>query len=157
MKKKFLTEKRIELLIRFWGAGAVYFFVGWGTGLGLGSPLDFILLLGLAMAILEMFAVNPIIKRALNVKSTGGYLDTSVFSKVRFRLLYVLKTIGLMAVVAVIYNLVNQGAVLLFSLPKETLVLPGEPILFGVFYTAVFKVFEDLKENISYKMKEMMK
>lgn len=153
MKKKFFTEKRIELLIRFWAAGSVYFFLGWGTGLGLGSILDFIFLLGIVMAVVEMFIVNPIIKHMLNVKTSAGYLDTSVLSKVKYRLIYILKTIFLMTVVAAVYSLLNIAAIIIFSLPENTVAVPGEPILFGVLYVAAHQLLERLTNNIKEKMK----
>jgi hypothetical protein len=155
LKKKFFTDKRIELLIRFWAAGAVYFFIGWGTGLGTGPTVDFIFILGLVMAIVEMFVVNPVIKYMLNVKSTTGYLDTSVLSKVKYRLSYIFRTILIMAVVAAIYGIINNGATVLFSLPDETVILPGEPIVFSLFYLLVFKLLDNLIINIKRKMKDV--
>ena len=151
MKKKFLTDGRIELLIRFWSAGAVYLFIGWGTGLGQGSFIDFILVLGIVMAVFEMLAVNPLLRRMLKLKTGAGYLDTSILQKVAKRLGYVFKTILIMTIVAILYMLMNQIAVTLFQLSQDTVAVPGEPILFGLFYTIVFKLLEAIGQNIKRK------
>ncbi len=155
MRKKFLTDKRIELFIRFWAAGAVYFFIGWGTGVGLGSVLDFIFVLGIVMAVVEMFVVNPVIRLMLHTKSEIGYLDTTVLSKVKYRLLYIFKTMIIMAVVIAIYEIINRGTISLLGLPSESVVLPGEPILFGIFYIATENLFNNFINNIKVKMKDV--
>ena len=155
MRKKFLTDKRIELFIRFWAAGAVYFFIGWGTGVGLGSVLDFIFVLGIVMAVVEMFVVNPVIRLMLHTKSEIGYLDTTVLSKVKYRLLYIFKTMIIMAVVIAIYEITNRGTISLLGLPSESVVLPGEPILFGIFYIATENLFNNFINNIKVKMKDV--
>lgn len=155
MRKKFLTDKRIELFIRFWAAGAVYFFIGWGTGVGLGSVLDFIFVLGIVMAIVEMFVVNPIIRLMLHTKSVTRYMDTTIFNKVKYRLLYILKTMFIMSIVTAIYEIINRGTISLLGLPSETVVLPGEPILFGVFYIITVRLLNTFINNIKDKMKDV--
>jgi hypothetical protein len=155
LKKKFFTDRRIELIIRFWSAGAVYLFVGWGTGLGQGSLIDFIFILGTIMAIFEMFVVNPLIRRMLNVKSTTNYLDTTIGNKVLNRLGHIFKTIFIMAIVATIYIVINQMAAILFNLSKETVAVPGEPILFGLFYLMVYKLIEAIRQNLKKKTSDV--
>ena len=155
MRKRFFTEKRIEILLRFWAAGAVYYFIGWGTGLGTGSVKDFILMLGLVMAILEILIVNPIIRNMLNLESVTEYHGTTLWSKVLYNLLYILKAIAIMAVVAAVYSVINKSAILLFSLPEDAVFLPGEPILFGIFYLAVFKLSDGLIKNIIQKARDV--
>ncbi|MDF2473142.1 MAG: hypothetical protein K0R21_924 [Anaerocolumna sp.] len=155
MKKKFFTDRRIESIIRFWAAGAVYFFIGWGTQIGSNSYLDFIFYLGVAMAVFEMFVVNPVIRLMLNVRTTGQYMDVPILKKVLYRLGYVFKTVVIMLVVSAIYNIINQIATLVLSLPEKTTVIPGEPILFGIFYLVVYRLLEGFLNNIKYKMKDV--
>jgi hypothetical protein len=155
LKKKFFTDRRIESIIRFWAAGAIYFFIGWGTGLGSNSYLDFIFYLGVAMAVFDMFVVNPVIRLMLNVRTTGHYTDVPIHKKVLYRLGYVLKTVIIMLVVSSIYNIINQIAILILDLPDDTTVFPGEPILFGIFYLVVYRLLEGFLNNIKYNMKDV--
>ena len=126
-----------------------------GTGVGLGSVLDFIFVLGIVMAVVEMFVVNPVIRLMLHTKSEIGYLDTTVLSKVKYRLLYIFKTMIIMAVVIAIYEIINRGTISLLGLPSESVVLPGEPILFGIFYIATENLFNNFINNIKVKMKDV--
>jgi len=155
LKKKFFTDRRIELILRFWSAGAVYLFIGWGTGLGQGSWIDFIFILGTIMAIFEMLVVNPLIRRMLNVKRTTNYLATTIGKKVLNRLGHIFKTILIMAIVATIYIVINQIAAILFNLSKETVAVTGEPILFGLFYLIVYKLLEAIGQNLKKKTSDV--
>ncbi len=155
MRKKFFTDKRIESIIRFWAAGAVYYFIGWGTTLGQNGYLDFIFSLGLVMAIFEMAVVNPIVKHMLNVRKTISYIDVPILKRVIYRLGYVFKTIFIMIVVSAIYSIINQAAILILSLSKDTTILAGEPIIFGLIYFIVYRLLDDLLYNIKYKMKDV--
>ena len=47
-----------------------------------------------------------------------------------------------MFVIAMIYRMINQILITLLSLPADAVPLPGEPILFGIFYVFVFVCLE---------------
>lgn len=153
--KKFFTDKRIEILIRFWAAGALFYFIGWGTGLGLGSTLDFILVLGVFMGLIEMLIVNPIVRHMLNVKSNKKYLDTTILDKVKNRLIVIFKNIFIMLIIEALYNIINKSFIILGNLPDETIVLPGEPILFGIFYLIIYELIKAITNNVHNKMKDV--
>lgn len=154
MKKKVFTEKRIETIIRFWFTGAVFFFIGWGTGIAQASIYDYVFFLGLSIAIVEMFIVGPVIRLALNVEGTNRNKEKNVFKRVIKRLGHILQAIFLVALVATVYTIINQSIVGLFGLPVETVVLPAEPILFGILYVTFFRLLESLKKNFKQKLNE---
>ena len=66
--QKIFTDRTLSLIARWWAAGAVYFFIGWGTNLGRQeSIIDFVFFLGLAMGIFNAFIVNPALNMFFNI------------------------------------------------------------------------------------------
>ncbi len=58
--RKYLTDRNISLIIRWWAAGAVYFFIGWGTFLSTQQTLiDFVVILGLVMGSFQYIHCQP--------------------------------------------------------------------------------------------------
>ena len=155
MRNSFFTEKRIETLIRFWFAGAVFFFIGWGSGIAQSSIYDYVFFLGLSMAIVEMFIVAPIVRLALNVEGTNRAKEKSIMKRVGKRLAHIFQAILLVSIVAMIYTIINRGTIILFDLPVETIILPAEPILFSVFYVSFYRIFDSLKKNFKLKVNEV--
>lgn len=152
MRKPLFTEKRIETLIRIWFAGAVFFFIGWGSGLAQASVYDYVFFLGLSMALAEMAVVDPVVRLALNVEGTNRTREKSVPKRVLHRLARIFRAIFLVAMIAVIYNVINRSLVLLFGLPVETVVLPAEPILFGILYLVLYRLIDSIKKNLHSKV-----
>lgn len=135
-----MTKKTKQMLtvflIRWWAIGAVYFLIGWGTPLGrFNSLIDLIFFLGLAIGIINTFFVNPVLKMLYNIGWHKSY-GSSTFGE---RFICRAKDISLGIVSAVIvmgiYQGINSLAISLFSFPEDQIFLPGEPILFGLFYT----------------------
>ncbi|WZL81184.1 hypothetical protein QBE53_15490 [Vallitaleaceae bacterium 9-2] len=156
--KKFFDETKVEWLIRFWTAGAVYFFVGWGTNLGgQTSLIDYIFFLGIAIGIFELYITKTIIRHIL--KSPKEYIrykqhrEKELLQRVVSNLLFLLKSIFIILVVSSIYSSINQLAIYLFELSNDQIFLPGEPILFGVFYTLVYTWIERIIERINCRIK----
>lgn len=142
--RAFFTDRRISLLIRWWAAGAIYFFFGWGTGLGnQSSILDFVFSLGVAMGLFSMLIVNPVLRMGFNIgpdskNKRGSY---SISQRISDYLVEVIKNVVIVFAVALIYVGINSAINIAFDLPRTTISLPGEPILFGVFYVLVWSLF----------------
>jgi hypothetical protein len=49
--------------------------------------------------------------------------------------------------VALIYLAINKAAISLFDLSPEAVFLPGEPILFGLFYMIVWIILDALTKK----------
>ncbi len=152
--KAFFTDKRSALLVRWWAAGAVYFFVGWGTSIGQQSMMGLVFSLGLVMGLLNILIVNPAIRMVFNLgPEKRPQHENTFFQRLSDRMVEFLKTIFIVFVVAMIYVAINTAIVAIADLPPDAVPLPGEPILFGVFYVFVFWCIElvvrRIKETIA--------
>lgn len=134
-------EKAIEVLIRWWGAGAVYFFIGWGTSLGSQSdPLDFIFILGLATGLLTIAVLDPLIYSMLDIERKNGelynkkYFERTIMQNVMLRSGEIIRSMVIIIIIFFAYNFINIGLISLLSLPETSVPLPGEPITFGLLY-----------------------
>ena len=141
--RKYLTDRRISLIIRWWVAGAVYFFIGWGTFLGnQQSTVDFVVSLGLVMVLFNILIINPGLRLLFNIGRKRPPHENTFWQRLSDHLVELLKNIFIIFMIAMIYRLINQTLITLLSLPADAVPLPGEPILFGVFYVFVFVCLE---------------
>ena len=142
--RAFFTDRRIALIIRWLAAGAIYFCLGWGTSLGTQAAIiDFVFWLGTAMGMFNMLIVNPVLRMGFNIgpdsrNTRGSY---SLSQRVSDYLVEIIKNVVIMFIVALIYVGINSAINLAFNLPADNISLPGEPILFGVFYVLVWVLF----------------
>ena len=141
--RKYLTDRNISLLIRWWAAGAVYFFIGWGTFLGnQQSSLDFVFSLGLVMGLFNILIINPALRMMFNLGPPRPPREYGYWRRLRDYLGELLTSIVIMFVIALMYRAINTLLIALLSLSSEAVPLPGEPILFGLFYVVVFVLLE---------------
>lgn len=152
-KRKIFTDERIALIIRWWVAGAIYFFIGWGTGLGNKTDLlDFIFFLGLAIGLINSFILNPILNKMFNLKSSKKYLEIGVMQKIKSRLFEIIKAMIIVMMMVYVYAFINISLINTFNLPSESIPLPGEPITFGIIYVVLFVIIEKLIEIFTKKL-----
>ncbi|MEM8857106.1 MAG: hypothetical protein AAGD96_02215 [Chloroflexota bacterium] len=149
--RAFFTDRRIALIIRWWAAGAIYFFFGWGTSLGNQAEiLDFVFWLGVAMGVFNMLVVNPVLRMGFNIgpdsrSSRGNY---ALSQRVSDYLVEIIKNVVIMFLIALIYVGINSAINVVFGLPATNISLPGEPILFGIFYVFVWSLFGWITQRI---------
>lgn len=145
-KKKIFTEERIVLIIRWWVAGAIYFFIGWGTGLGnKTSPIDLVFFLGLGLGLVNSFVLNPVLNKMFNLKTNKNYMDISVIEKAKIRLIEILKAMFIVLMMFYCYGFINRTLIQIFDLSSESVPFPGEPITFGILYVILFVLLEKIK------------
>ncbi|GAB5493178.1 MAG: hypothetical protein Phog2KO_33930 [Phototrophicaceae bacterium] len=135
--KSFFTDQRSAMLIRWWAAGAVYFFIGWGTSAGQ-SMIELVFSLGLVMALLNILIINPSLRLLFNIGNKRPQHENTFLQRLSDRLVEFIKTIFIVFIVAIIYELINRAIIALLNLPSDNVPLPGEPIMFGIFYVFVF-------------------
>ena len=136
--KAFFTDQRSAMLIRWWAAGAVYFFIGWGTSAGR-SMIDLIITLGMVMGLLNILIINPALRMAFNIGPDKRPQHENTFlQRLSDRLVEFLKTFFIVFTVAMFYQVINRTIIAARDLPLDTVPLPGEPIMFGIFYIFVF-------------------
>lgn len=147
--RNFFTDYRITLILRWWAAGAVYFFIGWGTSVGNQSNIiDFVFSLGVVMGIFSMLIVNPVLRMAFNIYPQRRPKTYAVSQRISDYLVEIIKNILIMFVIALLYVGINTVINIAFALPASNISLPGEPILFGVFYVLVFVLFERILQRV---------
>lgn len=151
--RKYFSDRTIALIIRWWAAGAIYFFIGWGTALGNQSNLiDFVFSLGVVMGMFNMLIVNPVLRMAFNLSPSRRPKTYALSQRISDYLVEILKNILIMFVVALIYVGLNSLINAVFGLPATTITIPGEPILFGVFYVLVWLLFERIKKLVASRL-----
>lgn len=147
--RAFFTDRRIALILRWWAAGAVYFFIGWGTSLGnQASIIDFVFTLGVVMGIFNMLVVNPGLRMAFNLTPNRRPRSHAISQRVSDYLVEIIKNILIMLIIFLIYVVLNSVINAAFNLPAENISVPGEPILFGVFYVLAWVLFEWLWSRV---------
>jgi hypothetical protein len=147
--RAFFTDRRIALIIRWWAAGAVYFFFGWGTTLGnQASILDFVFSLGIIMGLFSMLIVNPVLRMAFNLGPDRKPKNYALSQRVSDYLVEMIKNVLIMFVVALIYVGINSAINVAFGLPETNISVPGEPILFGIFYVLVWALFGQITQQV---------
>ncbi|GAB4262934.1 MAG: hypothetical protein Kow0080_00770 [Candidatus Promineifilaceae bacterium] len=147
--QKYLTDRNIILVIRWWAAGAVYFFIGWGTSLGNQLYIiDFVFYLGMVMGLFNILIINPGLRLMFNIGPKRPPHENTGWQRTSDYLVELLENIFIVLVVALIYVAINKVAISLFNLSPEAVFLPGEPILFGLFYMIVWVILDALTKKL---------
>lgn len=147
--QKYLTDRNISLVVRWWAAGAVYFFIGWGTSLGnQQSIIDFVVILGLIMGVFNILIINPGLRLMFNIGTKRPQRENTGWQRTSDYLIELLKNIFMVLVVVLIYRAINIMAISVFDLSADAVPLPGEPIFFGLFYVFVFVLLEKTSTKI---------
>lgn len=156
-KRRFLSEKHLANIFRWWSASAVYFFIGWGTGLGNQTTMiDFVFFLSIAIGLSEMFIVNPVIARMFNTPDSVHFRDQAVLKRVGYRLRYFLRVLINMVLVVLLYDIINLSAIALLGLENDVVFLPGEPIFFGIFYMLFYLLIDKFIRSVKKRVKEVV-
>ena len=132
------------LFVKFWFQAAVCFFFVWGLGGYIGSLLDQLFVIGLAMGLVTDLLVNNAL-RFMAVQA-GDNDRWMLFPKKGYMsfLLNILYGFVMIFFVYTIYNMVNLAWMYL-SGEQNTLLLSVEPILFGLFGMGVDMMFVSMK------------
>lgn len=122
------------LFIKFWFAGAVYYFVGWGITLVNIDQIDTVVILGLIMGLVTDLMVNHIFR--LIEKDNENLHKYMFFGRKKWYSVFIniAYSIVLCAIIAYTYHFINVTIVLKQGLPEGTIVLGAEPLLYGLFY-----------------------
>lgn len=146
VKKRKLPVWLKAAFIKFWFAGAVFFFVGWGLFIASSDQLDLTLVLGLVLGLAIHLLANSIFFSMERGK--GEYQPFMMFPQKKywsflFNLLY---GIVLCILVSYTYHFINVAAIALYQLPETSVALGAEPILFGVFCMVYDMLFLQLRK-----------
>ncbi len=131
-----IPEPLQALLVKAWFAGAVCFFFLWGLGTYIGSMLDMLFVLGVALGIVTDLLTNNVIRF---IEKTPGANDKwMMYPKKKYMYFFfnIIHAMVIIVCVYFIYALINFTITSITGNP-DTVPLGVEPILFGVFCTAV--------------------
>ena len=131
-KGKGVPETIKILFIKAWFAGAVCFFFLWGLGTYIGSMIDMLFILGVALGIVTDLLVNNVLR--FIEKEDGANDKFMMFPKKRTVNLFLNVFYSFVIVIAVysLYNLINVIITTATGNP-DMVPLGVEPILFGLF------------------------
>jgi hypothetical protein len=137
------------IFVKFWAAGAVCFFITWGLQSFLNNE-NLVLLMGLVMGIVTDVFVNSAF---IHFQSDAREYDAYMLLPFPFKVFWtffvnIAYSIGVMFVVSFIYAGINIYFDTVFGV---------EPLLFGVFYTAVDMVFIGIKDLIVFLVRKAKK
>lgn len=138
---------------RWWFVGAIYFFVGWGTGLGNSkSAFDLIFILALATSVGMIFIFNPIVYGMFEIERNGVIInkkinERSVWVGALMKIGEFFKCFIVTILVFFSYQFINLGINKWLGKTADTVVIKGEPII----YATLFVIFYNLLCFIIYK------
>lgn len=145
MKTRKVKKKHIvySILLYWWLVAAIYFYVGWGTGLGNRiSSVDLILVLGIVTGLSETYILETIVARFWGVIVREKPDRKAVGKNVVMRLTAVLRSIIILWIVTLLYAGINRVIISLASLSADAIPFPGEPITFSILYMLVRSLWE---------------
>lgn len=135
---------------RWYLAGASYFFIAFGTGLGNRvSALDLIFVLAAVVGVLTIFVLDPICYRVFEIRRKGENVNLSYLTRKGWRLygykvLQLLRVMLVIAFISLVYALANRVINQLGGYPPDTVKLKGEPFLFASLYCVVYWLTDKL-------------
>ncbi|MBR4466807.1 MAG: hypothetical protein IKS34_00750, partial [Clostridia bacterium] len=145
------------ILVKWWFAGMVCFFILWGLGAFLNDTLTQLVVVGFALGVVTDLLVNNIFR--FLAKEEGEFDRWMMFPKKQFSsfFLNIVYAFVLIFLVFTLYNVINMIAVRITG-NADSIWLGVEPILFGVFYMAfdlgclglkhlLFRIIKDAKEK----------
>lgn len=142
------------VLIKFWFAGAVCYFVMWGLGLMI-TGLDLIAVLAVALGVVTDLMVNNVLRHF--APFSGANDKWMMFPKKKFWTFFANIVYAIVVLFFVIqsYTLIN---VALVGSPEtaETIAVGVEPILFGLLFMGFDLLFVTIKNNVAKAFKNAM-
>ncbi len=149
-KGKGVPETVKVLFIKAWFSGAVCFFFLWGLGTYIGSMIDMLFILGVALGIVTDLLANNVLRF---IEKTEGANDRfMMFPKKSTLNLFLNVLYSFLIIISVysLYNLINSIITTVTGNP-DTVPLGVEPILFGLFclgfdmlYVTIKNVMKDI-------------
>lgn len=143
-KRKKLSDATKIIIARWYLAGALYFFLAFGTPLGgQFTTIDLTLVLAMVMGMLTVFVFDPIIWRVFDVTVDGKNQNEAYFKQPQHvaygrKLLELVRCMVTVFLVTAVYQWVNIAIVKIGNLPEGTVVWKGEPFLFATVYTVLY-------------------
>lgn len=155
-KGKGVPETVKVLFIKAWFAGAVCFFFLWGLGTYIGSMIDMLFILGVALGAVTDLLVNNTLRF---IEKTDGANDRFMMFPKRNTLNLFLNVLYCLVIVGSVYSLYNfiNSVLITISGNPDSVPLGVEPILFGLFcmgFDMLFVTIKNVMKDIFSQAKE---
>lgn len=145
-KKKFHMPSLLKVvLLKFWFAGAVCYFVMWGLGMMI-SGLDLMVVLAIALGIVNDLMVNHVIRHFEAFPGAGDKYMMFTSKKFWTFFLNIIYCSVILFFIVQTYNIVNTLLVGDAS-TAESVPIGVEPILFGLLFVGFDTLFIKIKKT----------
>ena len=141
------------LVLKWWSAGAVMFFVGWGITISIADALDTAILLGIAAGVFTDLIINSIIELFEHEKGECEWLIMWRRNKLSSLFLNIVHSVLVCLLVAYSYQFANVIAISTQGLDPTKIVFPVEPIFFGILYLGYDLLIITIKQKVFNKHK----
>lgn len=127
-------------ILRWWVAGMCYFFIGFGTPIGISKdPLDLMFILGMGIGIATICIYNPIAYRMFRIEKRGKifnktYYERTGWQNAMINILEIVKNVLIVVLIYYTYQNLNLLLNQLAGYPLDTITVPGEPFGFASLY-----------------------
>ena len=148
-RKRFSIPNIIKvLLIKWWFSGAICFFFYFGLGTYLKDTLDQMFVLGAAMGILTDLLTNHMLTFIEKTERQNDRYKMVTVRKFWSLFLNIPYAFVILACVVYLYNLINVLAINIKGI-EDTVALPVEPVLFGLFWLGFDLLFIGMKRLLT--------
>lgn len=148
-RKRFSIPNIIKvLLIKWWFSGAICFFFYFGLGTYLKDTLDQMFVLGAAMGILTDLLTNHMLTFIEKTERQNDRYKMVTVRKFWSLFLNIPYAFVILACVVYLYNLINVLVINIKGI-EDTVALPVEPVLFGLFWLGFDLLFICMKRLLT--------
>ena len=148
-RKRFSIPNIIKvLLIKWWFSGAICFFFYFGLGTYLKDTLDQMFVLGAAMGILTDLLTNHMLTFIEKTERQNDCYKMVTVRKFWSLFLNIPYAFVILACVVYLYNLINVLVINVKGI-EDTVALPVEPVLFGLFWLGFDLLFIGMKRLLT--------
>lgn len=132
------------LLIKWWFSGAICFFFYFGLGTVLTNTTDQLFVLGMAMGVLTDLLTNHMLTFIEKTERANDRYKMVTVRKFWSLFLNIPYAFVLLACVVYLYNIINVLVINIKGI-EDTVALPVEPVLFGLFWLGFDLLFIGMK------------
>jgi hypothetical protein len=145
-KKNKLKDNTKVMLFRWWLAGAVYFFLAFGSSLGKNlSSIDLTFMLAVATSFLTILVFNPVMYSMYDITKHGKivnefYKHHTISEGVVMKLIEFFKCSFSVVLVSLTYYYANIFLIKITESQPGDILLKGEPFLFATLFIIYYQL-----------------
>ncbi len=151
-----ISDNTKIMFFRWWLVGAIYFFIAWGTNLGLNSDaFDLIFILGVVTAGVHIILFDPIIYGFFEVERKGKivnkkYYERTILEGAWLKILEFFRCFISTILVFLVYQGINYLIIKFIKPGYNGIPLKGEPIIYATFFVIFYYLLLKIEELVVY-------